>query len=241
MFQENSGTFTPAASSLRKSSWGMVMETKASDNRAPYRQPEQLRSVFRCKVETLMDRLYGTALRLTSNPDEAEDVVAEAVANAWLRLDQLDDPNRLEGWLFRILHNTFIDHWRRKQCRQGREVSLDEPDVSDDTPFSLFAQLHQPFLLWIGQPEAQFANQLLEQDLKHAIDKLPAPYRIVLVLVETQGHRYDEVAHILDVPSGTVRSRLNRARVLLQKSLWRQGQEAGLTDHTTSNSGRKSP
>jgi RNA polymerase sigma-70 factor (ECF subfamily) len=216
------------------------MEKKASENRGQHRHPEPIQSVFRRQVEALMDRLYGTALRLTRNPDEAEDVVAEAVSNAWCRLEQLDDPNHLEGWLFRILHNTFIDHWRRKQCRQEKEVSLDEPETSDTASFSLFAHLHQPFLLWIGQPEADFINQLLEQDLTQAIDALADPYRIVLVLVEIQGHSYDEVAHILDVPSGTVRSRLNRARGLLQKSLWRQGQEAGLTGHATSKSGRVS-
>src|SRR5690606_16586549 len=107
MFPENSGTFTPTASSLRKSSRGTAMDTKASENPGQHQHPEQIRSIFRRQVEALMDRLYGTALRLTRNPDEAEDVVAEAVSNAWRRLEQLDDPNHLEGWLFRILHNTF--------------------------------------------------------------------------------------------------------------------------------------
>lgn len=184
--------------------------------------------VFRESVERLMDRLYGTALRLTRNPDEAEDVVAEAVASAWQKLDQLKDLSHLEGWLFRILHNTFISLRRRRYCREDREVSYDQETEDDDTRFSLFEHLHQPFLLWVGRPEKDFINHLLEADLRKAVDHLPESYRVIVVMVEIQGYTYEEVAGILDLPLGTVRSRLNRARSLLQKSLWQQGRDAGL-------------
>lgn len=196
----------------------------------------QRQQLFEQQVEHLMDRLYGTALRLTRNRDEAEDVVAEAVSQAWRRLDQLEDPAHVEGWLFRILHHTFISQWRRRRCRQDREVSLDTEEAEEAGGVSLFEKLHQPFLLWWGAPERDFVNHLLQEDLQQAVDNLADPYRIVMVLVEIQGYTYDEAAHILDVPLGTVRSRLSRARSLLQKALWQQGCDAGLITRSTSAS-----
>lgn len=173
-----------------------------------------------------MDRLYGTALRLTGNPDDAEDIVADAVEKAWSRLDDLRDPSALEGWLFRILNNTFVSAWRRNKVRS--EVEKDLPDDTSADDFSLFQHLHQPFLLWWGTPEQQFLNEVLQEDIRHALDSLPDAFRMVIVLVEVQGCTYEEVSGLLDVPIGTVRSRLSRARTLLQRSLWKQAAEAGL-------------
>ncbi|MCL7944157.1 sigma-70 family RNA polymerase sigma factor [Marinobacter sp. ATCH36] len=173
-----------------------------------------------------MDRLYGTALRLARNPDDAEDVVAETVSNAWRKLDQLDDLAHMEGWLFRILHHTFVSHWRRRQCRQEKEVDIEPED--NDIRFSLFEKLHQPFLLWWGAPEKEFVNALLHEDIQNAIDNLPDGYRVVIVLVEVEGYSYEEASGLLDLPLGTIRSRVSRARTLLQKALWSQGQDAGL-------------
>lgn len=188
--------------------------------------PDNKRLSFEREVSRLMNRLYGTALRLTRDPDDAEDVVAETVARAWKRLDQLEDVKYFEGWLFRILNHTFISLWRRRQCRQEKEEPLD--DDNGETSFSLFEKLHQPFLLWWGTPEQVFLNGVLQQDINRALDSLPDQFRIVVVLVEIQGYSYDQASQILDVPLGTVRSRLSRARNLLQKALWVQGEEAGL-------------
>ncbi len=90
-----------------------------------------------------MDRLYGTALRLTGNPDDAQDVVAEAVSKAWSKLDDLRDLESMEGWLFRILNNAFVSQWRRRRTRD--EVEREAVETSDAGDFSLFQQLHQPF------------------------------------------------------------------------------------------------
>lgn len=188
------------------------------------------RDTFEREVDRLMDRLYGTALRLARDPDDAEVVVAEAVQRAWANRGQLTDAARLEGWLFRILNNTFVSAWRRRRCRQDRETALDEGDgeARDDAGFSLYARLHQPFLLWWGTPEERFLNDLLAEDIQAAIDALPDAFRLVVVLVEVRGHTYEEVAGLLDLPVGTVRSRLSRGRALLQKALWAQAREAGL-------------
>lgn len=194
------------------------------------RASQERRCFFEQEVSRLADRLYGTALRLTRNPDDAEDVVAEAVGRAWAKLDELRNPAQLEGWLFRILNNTFVDAWRRRKSRQDREEALDDSDQEPSgTPeFSLFQQLHQPFLLWWGTPEERVLDGLLRQDIQHALDALPDEYRVVIIFVEVQGYSYKEAGELLEIPLGTVRSRLNRARGLLQKSLWQQAREAGI-------------
>lgn len=190
------------------------------------------RAWFEGEITRLMDRLYGTALQLARNPDDAEDVVAEAIGTAWTRLAELRDRDRFEGWLFRILNNTFITHLRRRRSRQDREVdtapAAENGDGDGDEGFSLFAQLHQPFLLWWSTPEEEFVNNLLREDIQRALDALPDRFRVVVVLVEVQGCTYGEVAELLEVPLGTVRSRLSRARSLLQKTLWHQARSAGL-------------
>lgn len=191
--------------------------------------PEK-RRFFEQEVSRLMDRLYGTALRLTRNPPDAEDIVAEAVGRAWAKLDELRDMGQLEGWLFRILNNTFVDAWRRRKSRQDREETLGGPEseASGAPDFSLFQQLHQPFLLWWGTPEERVLDDLLREDIQRALDALPDGYRVVIILVEVQGYSYKEAGDLLEIPLGTVRSRLNRARGLLQKSLWQQAREAGI-------------
>jgi RNA polymerase sigma-70 factor (ECF subfamily) len=186
------------------------------------------RRTFEREVERLMDRLYGTALRLTRDPHDAEDVVAEAVGKAWARLDQLRDGQSLEGWLFQILNNTFISAWRRRRCRQDRETPLDAGEDREEDGFSLYGKLHQPFLLWWGGPEQQYLDDLLLADIQAAIDDLPDSFRLVVVLIEVEGHTYEEAADLLRVPLGTVRSRLSRGRSLLQKKLWDQARDAGL-------------
>ena len=199
-------------------------------------QTEDLRGFFEREVERLMDRLYGTALRLARNPDDAEDVVAETVGRAWARLGELRDRQQFEGWLFRILHNTFISNWRRRRCRQDLETELElsDSESSGATEFSLFRQLHQPFLLWWGTPEDRLVEALLREDIARAIDALPDCYRIIIVLVEIEGYTYREVAESLGVPLGTVRSRLNRARSQLQERLWERAREAGIVHGTAS-------
>ncbi|TFH86292.1 sigma-70 family RNA polymerase sigma factor [Billgrantia azerbaijanica] len=186
------------------------------------------RQWFEARLEPLLDRLYGTALRLTRNPDDAEDIVAEAVSKAWRRLDELRDPSRFDAWLFHILSNTFISEWRRRQCRPQPACDPDAVEHLEGGDFTLFQQLHQPFLLWWGSLEEQFFNQLLQEDLARALDALPDPFRVAIVLVEVQGYTYEEVSRLLGIPLGTVRSRLSRARALLQKRLWEQAREAGL-------------
>jgi RNA polymerase sigma-70 factor (ECF subfamily) len=180
------------------------------------------RAFFRAEIERLTDRLYGTALRLTRNSANAEDLVSEAVTKAWANLGQLQDRQAFEKWLFRILTNCFISG-----RRAAREQLMEKPDDAEEL-FSLFEQLHQPFLLWWSNPEREFLNKLLREDIERALDALPEGFRAVVIMIEVEGYAYAEAADLLGVPVGTVRSRLSRARSLLQRTLWDQAQAAGV-------------
>lgn len=186
---------------------------------------DRRRRFFSAEVERLLDRLYGMAVRLTRNGADAEDLVAEALTRAWARLDGLRDPQCFEKWLFRILFTTFITLRRRQQARPAE----DRVECLEDEPsFSLFETLHQPFLLWWSNPEQRLLDKLLRDDIRQAIEALPEEFRIVVVMVEVAGFSYAEAAEALDVPVGTVRSRLSRGRALLQRALWRQASQLGI-------------
>jgi RNA polymerase sigma-70 factor (ECF subfamily) len=194
------------------------------------------REWFESMVVELLPDLFGTALRLTRNRADAEDLVADAVTRGWSHVRELADRTRLRGWLFRILTNTFLSA-RRTDARRGVHESLDE---ETEEGFSLFEQLHAPILLWWGTPERAFLDKLLREDLTRALDGLSEPFRLVVVLADMHGCTYQEIAETLEVPIGTVRSRLARARALLQKALWMHAREAGLVGEPVRESDNRS-
>lgn len=180
---------------------------------------------FGREVERMLPQLYGAALRLAKNQADAQDLVADTVARAWIGLEDLKDRSALKGWMFRILTNCFLSQCRTAQAA-GPSEQYDED--SKEASFSLFERLHQPFLLWWHNPEREFLNKLMREDLERAVDALPESFRIVVVLADLQGFSYHEIAEALGIPIGTVRSRLARGRALLQKALWAHAVDAGL-------------
>lgn len=193
----------------------------------PANVPKPERRFFEDEVERLLDRLYGTAVRLTGSRPDAEDLVGDALIKAWAKRDSLKDPQSFEKWIFRILVNTFISDRRRHQARPHETIIGD--GVCEPEGFSLFERMHQPFLLWWGNPEQQLLDKLLREDIEQALQDLPEAFRVVVMLVEVQGFSYAEAAETLDVPVGTVRSRLSRGRSLLQRTLWRQASQLGIS------------
>lgn len=188
---------------------------------------EPARAFFEREIAQLLDSLYGAALRLCKNSADAEDLVAETTAKAWGAFAELNDRQSFRAWIFRILANTYYSLCRHR--RATPETPVDPSDEGgEDASFSIFERLHQPFLLWWGNPEQEFLNHLLRRDLEQAIDALPEAFRVVVVLAELEGFTYPEIAGMLEVPLGTVRSRLSRARASLQKALWEQAVAAGL-------------
>lgn len=183
---------------------------------------------FESQVLALLGPLQGVARRLTRNEADAEDLVAETVARAWRALDTLETPVAFRSWIFRILNNTFLSDVRRSGARPRIESIHSEDSTGEESEFSLFEQMHQPFLLWFSNPESDFLDNLLREDIDRALAALPEHYRVVVVLADLEEFSYGEIADTLGVPVGTVRSRLARARSALQKRLWQQAREYGL-------------
>jgi RNA polymerase sigma-70 factor (ECF subfamily) len=204
------------------------MEVLLTQQKPPAETPDELREFCEAEIAAMLERLYGTALRLTRHPADAEDLVADTVVKVLANLHSLQDRASFHGWVFRILYNTFNSACRARSARPEDTVSALSPgDGGDDEPFWLFDELHQPFLLWWGNQEQQFLDRLETEDLCRAVDALPDNYRMVVVLSDIEGFSYQEIAETLTVPVGTVRSRLARARSLLQKALWDYAREAG--------------
>ena len=176
-----------------------------------------------------MQSLYAVALRLTRNSADAEDLVADSVTKAWSVIDTLKDQDRFRPWIFRIMHNSFISDYRKKSVRP-LETSYDELADSEDKEQIANLLMRQPneFLNWWANPEHEFTNNLLGEDLMVAIESLPETFRAAVLLINVEGLSYDETAEILNVSPGTVRSRMNRGRTLLQKALWQHAKDAQL-------------
>jgi len=136
------------------------------------------RKTFETQVLALLGPLQGVARRLTGNETDAEDLVAETIARAWRALETLESEAAFRAWLFRILNNTFISELRRAGGRpQTHSIHEGEADQEEER-FSLFEQMHQPFLLWFSNPEQEFLNKLLREDLDRALSEVEAAHRV---------------------------------------------------------------
>jgi RNA polymerase sigma-70 factor, ECF subfamily len=184
------------------------------------------KEAFETQVMAILGRLHGVATRLTRNDADADDLVADTIARAWRARDSLTSPTAFPAWIFRILNNTFISDRRRALVR-GQTEPIDEA-LDHRQTFSIFERLHQPFLLWFGNPEQEFLDKLLRDDVDRALAALPEHYRVVVIMADMEDLKYAEIAETLNIPIGTVRSRLARARAALQERLWVLAQERGI-------------
>lgn len=185
------------------------------------------RDFFSNQVDANLDRFYAHALLMTKNEADAEDLVAEGIAKAWKAIETLENESRFVPWVMRIMTNHFISD-KRKAREKTKHIEYIEEYSDDAEHFSLFEQLHQPFLLWWGNPEKEFLDDLLQKDIVAAIEALPEQFRIAVLMADIEGLSYQEISETLEVPVGTVRSRIARARSALQKQLWEHALEKGL-------------
>jgi len=183
--------------------------------------PEERESFFESEVMQHLDALYRTALRMTRNPQDAEDLVQETMLRAYRFLDRFEPGTNLRAWLFKILTNTYINRYR-KAASEPRVDSLD-----DSEELSLYRYLDNEAASRGGSVEAQVLDRFAENDIKEAIEKLPSQYRITVLLADVEGFSYNDIAEITNVKKGTVMSRLFRGRRLLQKALVDQARSAG--------------
>ena len=166
------------------------------------------------------DALYGTAMRLTRNPDSAQDLVQETFLKAFKHYDSLRPDSNLKAWLTRVLTNTFINQYRRKQVRQ-RSQELYDPDWMNERVGSNWAREVAK------RPGQKVVDRFVRDKLNDAVAALPDPYRQVLLLADVEELAYKEVAETLDIPIGTVMSRLHRARRKLRELLSEFAQQEG--------------
>ena len=170
-----------------------------------------------------IDALYRTALRMTRNASDAEDLVQEAYLRAFRSLHQFTEGTNLRAWLFRILTNTYINEYRRRQ-RRPTSSSLD--DIEE---FYLYDHLVQsPVQPPDERPEDVVVERLTIDNVIQAIESLPEEFRQVVLLADVEGFAYREIAEIVGIPVGTVMSRLFRARRRLQKQLYDSAVESGI-------------
>jgi len=170
----------------------------------------------------LLDSLYAGALRMTRNPADAEDLVQETMLRAYRAFDRFEAGTNLKAWLFRIMTNAYINTYRKKQ-REPKKVSSEE--VED---FDLYRELknHDPDIT--RSPESVVLDSIVDTDIIEALDDLPDQFRMAVLLSDLQDFSYAEMAEIMDVPLGTVMSRLHRGRKALQKRLWELARDKGI-------------
>jgi len=170
-----------------------------------------------------MSALYSAALRLTRNPADAEDLVQETYLRAYRGFSGFREGTNLKAWLYKILTNTFINTYRARKRRPEQE-QLD--DVED---FYLFRRLGGLEAVAAERsPEAEVIEGLPDEEVKAALESLPEQFRMAVLLADVEGFSYKEIADIMDVPIGTVMSRLHRGRRALQKRLWDLAQRRGI-------------
>ena len=162
-----------------------------------------------------MDGLYGAAMRLTRNPSDAEDLVQETYLKAYRAFATFQEGTNLRAWLYRILTNTFINTYRSKK-RRPDETAFDE--VEDLYLYRRFGGLEAA---QVGRSaEDELLDWFSEPEVKDAIEALPEQFRMAVLMADVEGFSYKEIAEILDVPIGTVMSRLHRGRKAMQRSLY---------------------
>ncbi len=198
----------------------LCVKGKKSMSRSGKREKKERQRFESACVEHL-DALYATALRMTRNTSNAEELVQDTYVRVFRFADSFEWGTNLKAWLFRILTNTFINNYRHKvHERRYLERAATEPiyDQVLDSEARKFA----------SDPEAHVFSSFFKKELDRALDELPDDYRTVVVLSDLQGFSYQEISQMMECPMGTVMSRLHRGRRILQRELIDYAVAAGI-------------
>jgi RNA polymerase sigma-70 factor (ECF subfamily) len=195
----------------------------ASRSNAPAPAEQDLLERFERDVLPLLPGLYGAALRMTRNPADAEDLLQETTLRAYRGFASFEEGTNLRAWLYRILTNSFINSYRK---RQREPQIVDGPDDLDE--WFLFDRLGARSVE--RSAEEDVLDRIPDADVKAALESIPENFRMAVLLADVEGFSYREIAEITDVPIGTVMSRLHRGRKALEKALYGVARERGLVD-----------
>ncbi len=176
---------------------------------------------FMSMVKPYLVPLRNTSLRMTKNEHDAQDLIQETMMKAYKAMHQFQKDTNFKAWVFRILVNTYITDYRKKS-RQPQRVNYE--DIQDYYPSSPLEAIAPDE----GRVKAPSIEYHFDDDVKLAMEDLPAQFRVVVMLCDIEGFSYKEISDIMDAPLGTIMSRLFRGRKLLERSLWAYAKEKGL-------------